>query len=87
MFQRRQSTAIIPFHKSWQGYKDGFGDARYDFWMGNEKLHRITKFGGYTIRLDIVANNVNQYVEYDNLKVANESQKYFITFGQDRRGK
>ena len=87
MFQRRRSTSTIPFDKSWQEYKDGFGDASYDFWLGNEKLHRMTKFGAYTIRLDIVANSANLYVEYDNFQTSDESQKYLITFGTNRRGK
>ena len=86
MFQRRRSTSTISFDKSWQEYKNGFGDAGNDFWLGNDKLHRITKFGGYTIRLDIVVNSANKFVEYDNFKTADENQKYLITFGTNRRG-
>ncbi|XP_071101646.1 fibrinogen-like protein 1 [Haliotis cracherodii] len=30
------------FNRSWQEYKDGFGDLNKDFWLGNEKIGYIT---------------------------------------------
>ena len=80
VFQRHSSSAVT-FHRGWGGYKDGFGNLANDFWLGNEKLHRITKFGGYTIRLDIVTNNLNKYAKYDDFRIGDESQMYKLTLG------
>ena len=78
---QRHSSSAVTFHRGWAGYKAGFGTLASDFWLGNEKLHRITKFGGYTIRLDIVTNNLNKYAKYDNFQIGDESQKYKLTLG------
>ena len=41
MFQRRQD-ASVSFHRTWNYYRSGFGDFGKNFWLGNDKIYRIT---------------------------------------------
>ena len=46
----------LNFNRSWSEYKNGFGDiGRGEFWLGNEKIHRLTNTHGvaYTLRIDV----------------------------------
>ena len=44
LFQRRFSDKIN-FHQSWDKYVEGFGELDGEFWIGLEKIHRLTKDG------------------------------------------
>jgi hypothetical protein len=43
VIQRRISDS--EFYKNWQDYKDGFGDLRTNFWLGNENINQIIRQG------------------------------------------
>src|SRR6218665_24674 len=46
----------LNFNRSWTEYKNGFGDiGRGEFWLGNEKIHRLTNTHGvaYTLRIQV----------------------------------
>jgi len=31
------------FNRGWNSYREGFGDASGNFWIGNEHLHQLTQ--------------------------------------------
>ena len=41
------------FHRSWKDFKTRFGSNDSNYWYGNEKLHQLTKDGGYKLRTDL----------------------------------
>ena len=41
VFQRRQDGSV-GFRNTWQSYSSGFGSLNGEFWLGNEKIHRLT---------------------------------------------
>jgi len=43
------------FNRSWQEFKVGFGNASDDYWIGNERLHQLTKDGKYKLHFDLLA--------------------------------
>ncbi|KAI0225987.1 hypothetical protein LSAT2_023298, partial [Lamellibrachia satsuma] len=43
VIQRRSAPYVASFNRSWEEYKNGFGDVRGEFWLGLEKIHQITR--------------------------------------------
>ncbi|CAB4041184.1 Hypothetical predicted protein [Paramuricea clavata] len=76
VFQRRQD-ASVDFYRLWQEYKDGFGDLNGNFWIGLEKIHRLTKSGQNILRVDLTDfANDTAYAQYENFVVDSESEFY-----------
>uniref|UniRef100_A0A3Q0T1V1 Fibrinogen-like protein 1 n=1 Tax=Amphilophus citrinellus TaxID=61819 RepID=A0A3Q0T1V1_AMPCI len=81
VIQRRINGAQT-FNRSWEEYKDGFGDMDAEFWIGNDNLHYITEQGNYTLRINLEDFDGNQrYAEYKNFRVADEKDHYRLSFG------
>jgi ficolin len=77
VFQRRQD-ASVNFYRGWQDYKNGFGDLNGNFWLGLDRIHRLTKSGqNVSLRVDLMDwTNDTVYAKYGSFSVASESGNY-----------
>ena len=48
VFQRREG-----FYRDWVDHKKGFGDLDKEFWLGLDKIRRLTKESSQTLRFDM----------------------------------
>ena len=81
VFQRRQDGSE-DFYRGWSDYKAGFGNLNGEFWLGLDKIHRLTKSGQDVLRVDLMDfNNAVRYAEYGTFSVADESDKYRLNIG------
>ncbi len=81
VFQRRQDSSVN-FYRSWQDYKNGFGDLNGNFWLGLTKLHRLTKSGQNVLRVDLTDwTGDTAYAKYGSFSVASESARYRLNVG------
>ena len=39
---REDKMARWTFYRGWNDYKSGFGQLTAEFWLGNDKIHRLT---------------------------------------------
>eukprot|EP00105_Crassostrea_gigas_P036014 XP_019920162.1 PREDICTED: ficolin-2 [Crassostrea gigas] len=79
VFQRRQDGSEN-FYRTWIEYKNGFGNLRSEFWLGNDKLHHLLSQGTYEMRMDMEDfDNQTRYVKYTSFNVGDESTKYTVT--------
>ncbi|KAK2151572.1 hypothetical protein NP493_2601g00004 [Ridgeia piscesae] len=81
VIQRRQAPFNLQFNKTWDEYKNGFGDVTSEFWLGLEKLYRITNqpYIRYSIRLEMTtATGASYYYQSDNFYIAGEKERYKI---------
>ena len=80
MFQKRLDGSV-DFDRVWNDYKQGFGNLSTEFWLGLDKIHRLTK-GRSKLRVDLEDfNGQTAYAEYDLFEVADEGNKYRLTIG------
>ena len=80
MFQKRLDGSV-DFDRVWRHYKQGFGNLSGEFWLGLNKVHRLTKERS-KLRVELEDfNGQTAYAEYDLFGVADEGNKYRLTLG------
>ena len=80
MFQKRLNGSVN-FYLDWNDYKRGFGNVSGEFWLGLEKIHRLTKERS-RLRVDLEDfNGETAYAEYDLFAVGDEESKYKLSIG------
>ena len=79
--QRRQDGSV-DFNRYWTDYNNGFGDLTGEFWLGLSKIHRLTKEGSNTLRVDLGDFEGNtRYANYFTFSVSDGSTEYILTVG------
>ena len=69
------------FYRGWEEYKNGFGDIKGEFWLGNEKIHQLTEIPSQ-LRVEIkTKNDGDKYAKYSNFTVTNEASNYTLFVG------
>lgn len=80
VFQKRLDGSVN-FDRVWKDYKQGFGSLSGEFWLGLDKIHRLTKERS-KLRVELEDfNGQTAYAEYDLFGVADEGNKYRLTLG------
>uniref|UniRef100_A0A1X7UMG7 Fibrinogen C-terminal domain-containing protein n=1 Tax=Amphimedon queenslandica TaxID=400682 RepID=A0A1X7UMG7_AMPQE len=81
VFQRRQDGSV-DFYRYWTDYENGFGDLTGEFWLGLSKIHRLTKEGSNTLRVDLGDFEGNTtYANYSTFNISDGSTEYILTVG------
>eukprot|EP00794_Sanderia_malayensis_P009542 gene9542-10529_t len=74
---QRRMDGSQNFYLNWNDYKKGFGNLKREFWLGNDKIHRLTKKKNMMIRFDLEDWQGNKrYAEYSSFYIDNEAYKY-----------
>ncbi|CAL1301594.1 unnamed protein product [Larinioides sclopetarius] len=79
VIQRRgqYGNGVDYFNKKWKDYKDGFGNLKKEFWIGNEKIYSITNQGQYAVRLEMEQENAKSaFTLYENFWIEDEGAKF-----------
>ena len=83
MIQQRIDGSI-PFNRTWNAYKLGFGDFSTNFWFGNDRIHNLTTHYGNEndIIFDLTKHDSNKvHTGYRNFYIDDESNKYQLHVG------
>ena len=78
---QRRSTGNVDFNRKWYDYKNGFGSFYDDFWLGNEKIHTITKNGTYELEINLRYKEKTGYAHYADFSVGDEGTNYTLSIG------
>jgi len=81
VFSRRVDGSV-DFYKPWVDYKEGFGKPSGDYWLGLDRVHRMTNILPAKLRISLRAftrDNGGKYGQWNNFFVASEAQKYRLT--------
>ena len=82
VIQRRIDNSTN-FYRNWQEYKTGFGEMDGNFWLGLEKIHRLTQIASHEVMF-VMTNHENEtfIAKYDLFKVDSEATDYQLEIGQ-----
>ncbi|CAL8303363.1 unnamed protein product [Merluccius merluccius] len=82
VIQRRQDGSVN-FFRTWEQYKQGFGNLDGEYWLGLEHLYWLTKQTHYKLRLALEDWQGRQvFAEYDSFYVEPESDWYRLRLGE-----
>ncbi|XP_062607132.1 ficolin-1-B-like [Saccostrea cucullata] len=82
---QRRCNGQVPFNRSWQEYKYGFGHLETEFWIGNEIIHQLSINGYETLGVEVYADHLlnagyyRYFSEYE-FKVDSEVRNYRAQF-------
>ncbi|XP_078356719.1 ryncolin-1-like isoform X1 [Oculina patagonica] len=80
VFQKRLDGSV-DFYRGWADYKRGFGNLNGEFWLGLDKINRLTKTNN-KLRVDLEDTaGKTAYAEYDMFAVTSERTKYQLSLG------
>lgn len=83
----KRLNGSVSFYQSWCKYKNGFGDPNGEYWLGLEKMNRLTWRKNNTLRVDLEITRTRIYAEYDLFEVESECKHYSLIIGGISRGK
>ena len=72
----------VEFDFKWANYQKVFGDLNGEFWLGLNKIHRLTTTGNTNLRVDLKDfEGVSVFAHYSTFKVGGADTKYTLTVG------
>ncbi|CAB4028739.1 Hypothetical predicted protein, partial [Paramuricea clavata] len=67
------------FYRNWTDCKTGFGNLSGEFWLGLDKIHRLSVAVQNVLRVDLERfENETAYAVYESFSVGNESEAYIL---------
>ncbi|XP_072420515.1 angiopoietin-related protein 6 [Chiloscyllium punctatum] len=81
VIQRRQDGSVN-FFRTWESYKQGFGNIDGEYWLGLENIYWLTNQDNYKLRIvmeDWQGRRV--FAEYDDFRVEAEGDFYRLRLG------
>ena len=76
---QKRFDGSLDFQRNWTEYENGFGQLDGEFWLGLEKINRLT-VTPQTLRFDLgAANGETRFEEYKKVSVSDATSKYKLT--------
>ncbi|XP_038120738.1 fibrinogen-like protein 1 [Culex quinquefasciatus] len=83
----RRYNGQLDFERSWQEYKEGFGEPDEEHWLGLKKIHGITRSGEHELLVELRDfDGTGKYALYDGFGVSDERTNFTLSLGRMSRG-
>ena len=78
---QRRFDGSVDFNRDWNNYRDGFGDAKGEHWLGNEFIHQYTSAYSTEMMAEAIAfDGITASSKIQNFKLSNEASKYIFEY-------
>ena len=88
---QRRLDGSVDFNRTWCDYKHGFGNKNGEYWLGLDKINRLTWRTKNKLRVDLdfeLDQKIHHtYAEYDLFVVESELKNYSLIIGGMSSGK
>lgn len=75
----QRTDESLNFARPWVEYRNGFGTAGENFWLGLEKMHQLTKNSPHELVIEMTDFGGNErFARYDRFEIGSEEQDYPI---------
>ena len=82
VIQRRNDDST-DFYRDWQAYQTGFGAMDGSFWLGLEKIHRLTQIESHEAMFIMTSHDNETFIaKYELFKVDSEATDYQLGLGK-----
>uniref|UniRef100_A0A8B9S4B5 Angiopoietin 4 n=1 Tax=Apteryx owenii TaxID=8824 RepID=A0A8B9S4B5_APTOW len=72
-----RANGSVSFQRTWKEYKQGFGDAAGEHWLGNEAVHLLTSRAPYALRVELLDwEGAQAFAHYERFQLGSERQLY-----------
>ncbi|XP_785428.4 fibrinogen C domain-containing protein 1 [Strongylocentrotus purpuratus] len=79
---QRRLNGEVSFARLWGAYRRGFGNLLTEFWMGLDKMSRLTSQDDYELRIDLQDyNGTKATAEYESMMVSDYRSNYRLLVG------
>ncbi|XP_037547470.1 microfibril-associated glycoprotein 4-like [Nematolebias whitei] len=84
---QRRLDGTVNFFMKWDHYKNGFGSAAGEYWLGLETMHLLTQVKNYELRVDMEDfDGQKVFAHYAAFSVGPESEGYKLNLGTFVKG-
>ena len=79
---QRRNDGSVDFFRGWKDYQKGFGNLSGEFWLGNDKIHRLTASVNTSLHVELEDWDQNKaYAKYGHFNVADLKSNYRLSVG------
>ena len=79
---QKRFDGSVDFNRNWTDYKNGFGDACGEYWLGNEGIHQLTTKKKFKLMIVMTGwNHFTKWALYDAFSLADEANGYRLKLG------
>ncbi|XP_058817527.1 ficolin-2-like [Topomyia yanbarensis] len=71
----------VNFYRDWCNYKQGFGHLDREFWLGLDRINRLTTAKTHELHIEITHKQITYVVKYTKFVVASETEAYKLELG------
>ncbi|XP_053695054.1 ficolin-2-like [Sabethes cyaneus] len=72
-------NGYVDFYRSWTEYRQGFGEFDSEFWLGNDKIYRLTAAEPREIHFVLTDwENNSALAKYSSFQIGNAAEKYVL---------
>jgi len=76
----RRFDGSLDFYRPWVDYKSGFGEPTGEYWLGLDKINRLSKTMPHKLRIDLTAfDGAKKHGTWKTFMVDDEEHKYTLT--------
>eukprot|EP00058_Branchiostoma_floridae_P004989 XP_002590477.1 hypothetical protein BRAFLDRAFT_86147 [Branchiostoma floridae] len=80
---QRRADGSVDFNRDWRAYRDGFGDIKGEYWLGNGHVYRLTNQRVYKLRIVMTDwAGEERFLEYQTFRIEDEKDSFRARIGQ-----